>query len=91
MIENRKILVTGSSDGIGRSISNFLLDSGATVVGIARNHKKFNPKSNNYHKYIVDLSDKQILINQNKRKILLLQLLSFQVLKSQRFLLLKAD
>ena len=64
MIENRKILVTGSSDGIGRSISNFLLDSGATVVGIARNHKKFNPKSNNYYKYIVDLSDKQILINQ---------------------------
>ena len=41
MIKGRKILVTGSSDGIGRSISNFLLDYGASVVGIARNHKKF--------------------------------------------------
>ena len=64
MIKGRKILVTGSSDGIGRSISNFLLDYGASVVGIARNHKKFNPESNNYHKYVVDLSEKQILIKQ---------------------------
>ena len=40
MIKGRKILVTGSSDGIGRSISNFLLNYGASVVGIARNHKK---------------------------------------------------
>ena len=63
MIRNRKILVTGSSDGIGKSISKFLLDAGVKVVGIARNHNKFNPNSENYLKYDIDLSDKQEINN----------------------------
>ena len=47
MIKERKVLVTGSSDGIGRSITLSLLKSGAKVIGLARDHSKFNPESEN--------------------------------------------
>ena len=61
MVKNRKILVTGSSDGIGRSISKYLLNEGAKVIGIARNHEKFDPTSDNYFKYNVDVSNMEVL------------------------------
>ena len=61
MVKNRKILVTGSSDGIGRSISKYLLNEGAKVIGISRNHEKFDPKSDNYIKYNVDVSNMEDL------------------------------
>ena len=51
MIKERKVLVTGSSDGIGRSITLSLLKSGAKVIGLARNHSKFNPKTKNFKKF----------------------------------------
>jgi len=63
MIKNRKILVTGSSDGIGRSISKFLLEAGAKVVGISRNQSKFDLSSENYLSYNIDLSDQEEMIN----------------------------
>ena len=47
MIKERKVLVTGSSDGIGRSITLSLLKSGAKVIGLARDHSKFNPEMKN--------------------------------------------
>ena len=63
MIKERKVLVTGSSDGIGRSITLSLLNSGAKVIGLARDHSKFNPETKNYIKYKTDFSNEQILLN----------------------------
>ena len=63
MIKERKVLVTGSSDGIGRSITLSLLKSGAKVIGLARDHSKFNPEMKNYIKYKTDFSNEEILLN----------------------------
>ena len=63
MIKGRKVLVTGSSDGIGRSITLSLLKSGAKVIGLARDHSKFNPETKNYIKYKTDFSNEEILLN----------------------------
>ena len=63
MIKERKVLVTGSSDGIGRSITLSLLNSGAKVIGLARNHLKFNPETKNYIKYKTDFSNEEILLD----------------------------
>ena len=63
MIKERKVLVTGSSDGIGRSITLSLLKSGAKVIGLARDHSKFNPETKNYIIYKTDFSNEQILLN----------------------------
>lgn len=63
MIKERKVLVTGSSDGIGRSITLSLLKSGAKVIGLARDHSKFNPETKNYIKYKTDFSNEKILLN----------------------------
>jgi len=63
MIKERKVLVTGSSDGIGRSITLSLLNSGAKVIGLARDHSKFNPETKNYIKYKTDFSNEDILLN----------------------------
>ena len=62
MIKERKVLVTGSSDGIGRSITLSLLNSGAKVIGLARDHSKFNPETKNYIKYKTDFSNEEILL-----------------------------
>ena len=63
MIKERKVLVTGSSDGIGRSITLSLLNSGAKVIGLARDHSKFDPETKNYIKYKTDFSNEEILLN----------------------------
>ena len=63
MIKERKVLVTGSSDGIGRSITLSLLNSGAKVIGLARDHSKFNPETKNYIIYKTDFSKEEILLN----------------------------
>ena len=63
MIKERKVLVTGSSDGIGRSITLSLLNSGAKVIGLAREHSKFDPETKNYIKYKTDFSNEEILLN----------------------------
>ena len=63
MMKERKVLVTGSSDGIGRSITLSLLKSGAKVIGLARDHSKFNPETKNYIKYKTDFSNEEILLN----------------------------
>ena len=38
-----KAIVTGSTSGIGKEITSLLLKSGASVIGLARDHKKFEP------------------------------------------------
>ena len=52
----KTIIVSGSSSGIGRSISQYLLDQGYQVIGLARNHDKFNPNHPNYKTFAIDFS-----------------------------------
>ena len=44
-MKDKCILVTGSSSGIGKGITTKLLDLGAKVIGIARDHKKYAIKN----------------------------------------------
>jgi short-subunit dehydrogenase len=55
-MKDKCFLVTGSSSGIGRAITIKLLDSGAKVIGIARNHSKPKLEHKNYLTYSIDLS-----------------------------------
>ena len=56
-MKDKCILVTGSSSGIGEAITTKLLDLGAKVFGIARDHKKSVIKNDNYITYTFDISD----------------------------------
>ena len=56
-MEKRKAIVTGSSSGIGKAITSILLKSGADVIGIARDHEKFEPNFACYLPISLDLSD----------------------------------
>lgn len=51
-----KILISGSSSGIGRSITELLLAEQHIVIGLARNHQKFQPDKERYVSYTVDFS-----------------------------------
>ena len=51
------IIVSGSSSGIGKSVSEFLLKKGATVIGLSRTQRNFVPKSDRYSWYRCDVSD----------------------------------
>ena len=51
MMKDKCFLITGSSSGIGRAITIKLLDSGAKVIGLARNHSKFKLQHKNYLTY----------------------------------------
>lgn len=53
----KKIIISGSSSGIGRAIATKLLDLGYSVVGLSRNHQKFTPDNPNYFPYTLDFSD----------------------------------
>ena len=55
-MRDKCVLVTGSSSGIGYEITSKLLDLGAKVIGIARNHDKYNLENENYTTYNCDVS-----------------------------------
>ena len=55
-MKDKCALVTGSSSGIGYEITSKLLDLGAKVIGIARNHDKSNLENKNYTTYNCDVS-----------------------------------
>ena len=55
-MKDKCVLVTGSSSGIGYEITSKLLDLGAKVIGIARNHDKAKLENKNYITYKCDLS-----------------------------------
>ena len=47
-MKDKCVLVTGSSSGIGYEITLKLLDLGAKVIGIARNHSRYKLENKNY-------------------------------------------
>ena len=49
-------LISGSSSGIGKAISEKFLESGIRVIGLARDHSKFKPDKKNYIPIEADLS-----------------------------------
>jgi short-subunit dehydrogenase len=55
--QQKTAVVTGSSSGIGRAISQDLLSHGYKVIGLARDHKKFDPATKHYFPYEIDLTD----------------------------------
>ena len=55
-MKDKCVLVTGSSSGIGYEITLKLLDLGAKVIGIARNHDRSKLKNKNYITYKCDVS-----------------------------------
>ena len=55
-MKDKCVLVTGSSSGIGYEITLKLLDLGAKVIGIARNHDRSNLENKNYVTYNCDVS-----------------------------------
>jgi len=58
-MEQKKVLVTGASKGIGKSICQRLLHDGYSVVGVARTKPSDLPSEIEFH--CVDLSDNQAL------------------------------
>ena len=68
-MKDKCVLVTGSSSGIGYEITLKLLDLGAKVIGIARNHDRSKLENKNYTTYKCDVSAHQ------KLEILLKQIL----------------
>ena len=53
----RTALVTGSSSGIGRAISEQLLEQGCVVIGVGRDHERDPLEHSRYHPYTIDLAD----------------------------------
>jgi 3-hydroxy acid dehydrogenase / malonic semialdehyde reductase len=53
----KKIIISGSSSGIGRAVTLKLLELGYSVVGLSRNQPKFLSKTDHYHHYKIDFSD----------------------------------
>ena len=68
-MKDKCVVVTGSSSGIGYEITSKLLDLGAKVIGIARNHDRSKLENKNYTTYKCDVSAHQ------KLEILLKQIL----------------
>ena len=56
-MKDKCILVTGSSSGIGCSITQKLLNCGAKVIGVGRDHRKFLIDHPNYVTYEAEMSD----------------------------------
>lgn len=62
----KKTILLGSSSGIGQAITARLLNAGEQVVGIARDHSKYQPDNNNYSTFSIDLSDTKNIEQQFK-------------------------
>ena len=58
----RTFVVTGSSSGIGRAVAQRLLEGGHRVVGLARDHRKYEPDSSRYIPLTVDVTCSDALV-----------------------------
>ena len=61
IIKNRTFLVTGSSSGIGLSITKKILKEGGIVIGVSREKINSKIEKENYHHFSIDLFHKKIL------------------------------
>lgn len=52
----KTILISGSTSGIGRAITETLLQQGHKIIGLGRNHHKFTPTTENYICYSIDFA-----------------------------------
>jgi short-subunit dehydrogenase len=48
---NKKILITGASNGIGKSVATYFLNSGATVVLVGKDTESLKTLSKNFPNY----------------------------------------
>ena len=55
--DQKSILVTGASSGIGRACSSLLLTQGYAVIGVARDFAKFPCNDPQFTARTIDLSD----------------------------------
>jgi NAD(P)-dependent dehydrogenase (short-subunit alcohol dehydrogenase family) len=55
-LQNKIALVTGANGGLGTSVTQTLLDAGATVVGVSRNIKQSDFKHPAFHAVAAELS-----------------------------------
>ena len=53
----KTIIISGSSSGIGRALAQKLLQLNYQVIGLARNHQKFDPRHPHYIPYALDFSN----------------------------------
>ena len=60
-LDGRTLVVTGASRGIGATISQLLLDKGATVIGIARDFQDCTIDSALFQPVPLDLSQISVL------------------------------
>jgi short-subunit dehydrogenase len=63
----KKILIAGSSSGIGKNIAEKMLKGNNQVIGLARNHDKFKPDSIHYFTYSIDFSKISFLEEELKK------------------------
>ena len=68
-MKDKCFLVTGSSSGIGLAITVKLLDAGAKVIGVARNHSRQKLEHKNYLTYSIDLNTSDNLEKKIKKII----------------------
>ena len=61
MINHDKILVTGSSKGIGLAITKKILEQNIKVVGISKETPEFYGIDENYFHFNIDFSDLHFL------------------------------
>lgn len=54
-MNEKLVVVTGASRGLGKDIARQLIDAGYITVGISRTPAKF--ETDNYYEYLIDLSD----------------------------------
>lgn len=66
--QNKFVIITGASRGVGLMLTNYFLNNGAIVIGISKGSNR-EVNSKNYHHFSIDLSDHQAITNTFRYKI----------------------